>query len=394
MVATPTSARFATTRCIIFDRNPAPGQLTQPYGRAELLQARTPATIDRLHAGTRDEQPARRRGLTGRQARLRRRRRLERHHRLRSRQRHRTTDPEALTARLPRVATAGCATGRALSCVLNLFFSPNGEEHLRTAQTGGGAIAILNRNLATGVLSQEPGHRRLRNGERRRRCRERLRGRHSDQHGVPADGQLRRQASLRRRRRRRTPSRSFIRDEISGGLTQRQRHGGLHQPERLPRRIRRSTAAACSLRSPTPTASRRRRTGSTSTSSATTAPTDRSWSSNAAANGLLTFRSCVNEAGNDGCSDGQGVSSIQAGDISPRRQGVRGQELVGRRTGGVSFFDINAATEASRQRAGVDGCATRGGSARTASAERSPASAASSRRSAVKATSSSSATRS
>ena len=81
-----------------------------------------------------------------------------------------------------------------------------------------------------------------------------------------------------------------------------------------------------------------------------------------AANGILTFRSCLNEAGTLGCGNGRGVSTLQSGSITPDGQVLAAKNQRGGGQGGISFFDINGSTGALSQRAGAAGCITNDGS--------------------------------
>jgi DNA-binding beta-propeller fold protein YncE len=258
-------------------------------------------------------------------------------------------------------AAAGCKPGRALASVLNLFLSPDGENIYATAQTGGGAIAILNRTASNGQLSQlqsidgcvtESGDDGAGND-----CADGTAISTAYQLTVSPDGKHLFGASQSA-----NAITLFIRDPGSGGLTQRNGAAGCISQDGFPTGS--PAVNRCGVRSQiahpygivsTPNGRFVYLLGNDFTNGSIVV-------FERAANGLLTFRSCVNEAGDNGCSNGRGVSSLQAGAVSPDGKTLVAKNFLGDDTGGMSFFDINPTTGGLTQRAGRDGCVTQGGS--------------------------------
>jgi DNA-binding beta-propeller fold protein YncE len=76
------------------------------------------------------------------------------------------------------------------------------------------------------------------------------------------------------------------------------------------------------------------------------------------ANGTLTFARCLNETGTGGCGDANLVSNVASADFSPD-----GTALAVAATSGLSFFDVDPASGVLTQRAGDQGCISSNGTA-------------------------------
>jgi hypothetical protein len=249
---------------------------------------------------------------------------------------------------------AGCAPGRALTLALNLFPSPDFHNIYATAQTGGGAIAILTVQ-SDGSLSQVQGIDGCvtENGSdgAGNACTDGTAIGIEYQLSVSPDGRHVYAASS-------APQAValFNRDTTTGALTQKSgldgciSQNGYPDASNTPRcRTQASITSPLATRI-TPDGKYVYVLGSSSIVAF----------SRASSNGLLTFQSCVNEAGTGGCADGRGVSSLQYGAISPDGTALVAKNSAGG-GGGMSFFDIGSNGNLT-QRAGVAGCATNDGS--------------------------------
>jgi hypothetical protein len=259
-----------------------------------------------------------------------------------------------------------CKAGRALGNDFQLFPSPDGKNIYVTAQTGGGAIAILSVN-ADGELSQQQnidgcvtengtdgaGH----------TCTDGTQIGLGVQLAIAPDGSHVYGASSSR-----NAITLFNRDQATGGLTQKNDPFGCisqtgspdpnppnsnlcqvdaHVSNPLSVRISPDGRFVYALSGNNP--------GSVIVF-ARARPAD-------GGNGLLTFSSCVHETGGGGCADVRLLRSVESASISPDGQALAAQNV----STGVAFFDIDPATGALTQRAGAPGCATANGTAPDAS---------------------------
>ncbi|MEX0992802.1 MAG: beta-propeller fold lactonase family protein [Solirubrobacterales bacterium] len=246
--------------------------------------------------------------------------------------------------------TGGCTAGIALDEVVSVAVSPDGRNVYVTAYTSD-AVAVFDRNPATGALTQRPGTAGcVSETGSGGSCADGLALNGAHDVVVSPDGEDVYVAS-----RVSSAVASFNRDTATGTLTQKPGTEGCTSED--------GTGGLCvngsGLSGAVGVAANSTSVYVASTTSSAVAVFDRH-----PVSGILTQQGggagCISEAGGSGCAEGDGLGSAQHAAISPDGASVY---VTGFSSDAVAVFDRNTGTGAITQKAGTAGCVSDDGSA-------------------------------